>query len=242
MNASSERSQIRTQFCACVKTLRFTRTVRVYTSARQTRRRESQAMPQADMFQQIRTQFERNPPLTFTKGHAKVLARNDEHFITELPEKWRVDYERRNGHHHTGFFAHNHLPYRTFGKLKHTDVYDLIADHLGVTITRHSKVGQPHPLPCYIQTWCYIHALLPIYLLSTFSLQAYHLSRLFHEHESSGDAYDPHHTDTLVSQLTTHPLALHHHQSCAQPTTNQSGHVSNASQTIFYKKGRRQIA
>ncbi len=67
----------------------------------------------------------------------QVLARDDNYFITELPEKWRVDYDRRAGHENTGYFSCNYLPYVTFDNLKHTDVYDLIGDHLGIVVQNH---------------------------------------------------------------------------------------------------------
>lgn len=99
-------------------------------------------MPQqGDVFHQIRTQFDDGLPSLPARPDRKVLARNDAHFITELPEKWRIDYDRRNGHRNTGLFAHSHIPYRTFGNLKHTDAYDLVSDHLGVTITKQAKVS-----------------------------------------------------------------------------------------------------
>ena len=104
-------------------------------------------MPQVDLFHQIRTKFERSPPSPVAKRHEKVLARNQASFVTELPDKWRVDYERRNGHRHTGFFAYSHVPYRSFGNLKYTDGHDLLADHLRVTITRHHKVSPSHSHP-----------------------------------------------------------------------------------------------
>jgi len=97
-------------------------------------------MPQLDIFQQIRTQFEKSSPPVVAKRHEKVLARNQASFVSELPDKWRVDYERRNRHRHTGYFAYSHIPYRSFGNLKYTDGHDLLADHLGVTFTRHHKV------------------------------------------------------------------------------------------------------
>ena len=48
-----------------------------------------------------------------------------------------MDYDRRVGHHLTGYFAHNHIPYVTFANLKHTDVYDLIGDNLDITMQKH---------------------------------------------------------------------------------------------------------
>lgn len=110
-------------------------------------------MPQADVFQQIRTQFQEKAyrPLS-TGDRTKVLARNDVHFISELPNKWRADYERRQGHRHTGFFAYNHLPYKTFGDLKHTDVYDLMGDRLGITVTKQHAYSHVRAPPIFLQT------------------------------------------------------------------------------------------
>lgn len=65
------------------------------------------------------------------------MARDQKWFITELLDKWRVDYERRKLHHHTGYFALNHIPYKTFANLRFTDVYDLLGEHLGIMMNRH---------------------------------------------------------------------------------------------------------
>lgn len=96
-------------------------------------------MPQADMFHQIRSQYERSLESRLRREHGdprKVLARSEESFVTELPDKWRVDYERRRGHSHSGLYALANVPYKTFGNLKHTDAYDLLCDHLDVSIGR----------------------------------------------------------------------------------------------------------
>lgn len=110
-----------------------------------------------EVFQHVREQYESKPPprKEFGPGHAKVgqirtyryiivcvpwfqvVARNEKWFITELPEKWRQDYERRKRHRHTGYFACNHVPYKTFANLRHTDVYDLLGDHLGILMSKH---------------------------------------------------------------------------------------------------------
>lgn len=117
-------------------------------------RRPWSIMPQADLFQQIRTQFQEKTyrPLS-TVGRTKVLARSDVHFISELPNKWRVDYERRQDHKHTGFFAYNHLPYKTFGNLKHTDVYDLMGDRLGMTVTKQHAYSHVRAPPIFLHAW-----------------------------------------------------------------------------------------
>ena len=94
-------------------------------------------MPLTEAFAQIRAQFEDKPLPVEAERHNKVITRNNECFITELPEKWRLDYERRRHHDHTGYFAYNYIPYRTFANLKHTDVCDLISDHLDVRIRKH---------------------------------------------------------------------------------------------------------
>ncbi|XP_064381945.1 uncharacterized protein LOC135330904 [Halichondria panicea] len=96
-------------------------------------------MSLSDVFVQIRNKFDKNghPSEVHGPGHRKVLARDDNYFITELPEKWRVDYDRRAGHENTGYFSCNYLPYVTFDNLKHTDVYDLIGDHLGIVVQNH---------------------------------------------------------------------------------------------------------
>lgn len=89
----------------------------------------------------------------------QVLARNDACFITELPNKWHVDYDRRSKHQHTGFFAYNHVPYRTFGNLRHTDVYDLIGDKLGIVVQKHWHYMQvDHNMQLHIVYVCdHIH-------------------------------------------------------------------------------------
>ena len=108
-------------------------------------------MPQADVFQQIQSQFERKSPRPFCHGsRTKVLARNDVHFISDLPDKWLVDYERRQGHRHSGFFAYNHLPYKTFGNLKHTDVYDLIGEQLEIAISKHHAYSHVRAPPTFL--------------------------------------------------------------------------------------------
>lgn len=53
-----------------------------------------------------------------------------------------MDYERRKLHHHTGYFALNHVPYKTFANLKHTDVYDLLGDHLEILMNRQYAFAQ----------------------------------------------------------------------------------------------------
>lgn len=107
------------------------------------RLRTSAAMPQADMFHQVRSQYERSMEsrlrhrLTHEHGDPrKVLARSEESFITELPDKWRIDYDRRKGHSHTGLYALANVPYKSFGNLKHTDAYDLLCEHLDVSVGR----------------------------------------------------------------------------------------------------------
>ena len=64
------------------------------------------------------------------------MARNEKWFVPEQLDRWRVISERRKQLHHTGHSALNYLPYRTFGNLKHTDVYDLLGDHLGILMNK----------------------------------------------------------------------------------------------------------
>lgn len=100
-------------------------------------------MPQANAFQQIRSQFEKNPlpPSVETDGEhgGKVIARNREWFVSEKPEKSQEDYERRAGHRRSGFFALPHVPYRPFAGLKYTDAYNLIEEQLNVSVPLVSK-------------------------------------------------------------------------------------------------------
>ncbi len=116
-------------------------------------------MPHVDILQQVRTQFERNPLPPSRGRRTKVLARSGTEFISDLPDKWRVDYDRRNQHLHTGFFAYNHVPYRSFGNLKYTDPYDLIRDSLGVSVAKYpGKVSgsSTHLYLCnaVVLRWC----------------------------------------------------------------------------------------
>ena len=151
-------------------------------------------MPQADVFQQIRSQFERKtlPPLcpggcTCTK----VLARNDVHFISDLPDKWLVDYERRQGHRHTGFFAYNHLPYKTFANLKHTDVYDLIGEQLGVAITKHQAYSHVRAPPTFSE--CHTVSNSDLFFARVcLILQAFSRHHFIQDHEEDcSNACDP---------------------------------------------------
>ena len=89
----------------------------------------------------------------------QVVARDEKWFITELLDKWKVDYERRKRHHHTGYFALNHVPYKTFANLKHTDVYDLLGHHLGILMNRQYA---------FMQVSLYQKQSLPITLLIVF--------------------------------------------------------------------------
>ena len=56
-----------------------------------------------------------------------------------------MDYERRKFHHHTGYFALNYLPYKSFANLKHIDVYDLLGQHLGILVNRQYAFMQVSP-------------------------------------------------------------------------------------------------
>ena len=89
----------------------------------------------------------------------QVVARDEKWFITELLDKWKVDYERRKRHHHTGYFALNYIPYKTFASLKHTDAYDLLGDHLGILMNRQYA---------FMQVSLYQKQSLPITLLIVF--------------------------------------------------------------------------
>ena len=106
-------------------------------------------MPLVDVFQQIRSQLESKPPTPDKppllgrqeNDDAKVLARNEECYVSEMPFKSCIDYERRAGHSQTGFFSLSHLPYRPFGGFKHADPYNLIEEYFGVSIPRILRGG-----------------------------------------------------------------------------------------------------
>lgn len=109
-------------------------------------------MPQTDVFQQIRSQFERNPfPPSGERGAVqggKVIARNRDWFVSEKPEKSREDYERRAGHRRSGFFALPHVPYKPFAGLKHTEAYNLIEDQLKVSAPLVSRAHRANTKVC----------------------------------------------------------------------------------------------
>ena len=103
-------------------------------------------MPLSDVFQQIRSQFEskiapnfdnKTSPLGLAgSDNGKVLARNTESYVSEMPLKSRIDRQRRAGHSQTGLFSLSYVPYRSFGGFKHVDPYPLIEENLGVSIPR----------------------------------------------------------------------------------------------------------
>ncbi len=66
-----------------------------------------------------------------------MLSRNNEYFTTDLPERWRLNYNRRLGHKKTGYFSKNNAPYVTFDNLKYTDVYDLVEENLDIVMQEH---------------------------------------------------------------------------------------------------------
>lgn len=66
----------------------------------------------------------------------KVLARDDKWFITDLPGKWKVDYERRKEQYKTGYFSSINAPYKAFANYKNAEVSELLDDALSLNLTK----------------------------------------------------------------------------------------------------------
>lgn len=67
---------------------------------------------------------------------SKVLARDDKWFITELPGKWKLDYERRKEQYKTGYFSSINIPYKTFASYKNVGVSELLEDALSLNLVK----------------------------------------------------------------------------------------------------------
>lgn len=97
-------------------------------------------MPQPDTLSSIRALLEdqNQSAQKILQGDAaaKVITRNHDSFLTERPEKSKLDYQRRTGHRHTGFNSLTHVPYRPFADLKHTDAHSLITESMGLPSQR----------------------------------------------------------------------------------------------------------
>ena len=68
--------------------------------------------------------------------YLQVLARDEKWFITELPGKWKLDYERRKEHCNTGYFSSINVPYKTFASYKNIGVCELLEDALSISLAR----------------------------------------------------------------------------------------------------------
>lgn len=91
-------------------------------------------MPLLETIQNLRSQYERGATLPPVRSYKRILARNNDFFISELSNTWQTNYERRKKNLSRGFFSANILPYKTCGELKHLDLYELIKEHLKIEI------------------------------------------------------------------------------------------------------------
>ena len=71
---------------------------------------------------------------------ATNLHRNDKWFITALPDKWRVDYERRKEQYKTGYFSSTSSPFKPFANFKSAEVIDILEDAFTINLSKHPTV------------------------------------------------------------------------------------------------------
>jgi len=73
-------------------------------------------MPLPDLFKQIREHYKTHP-LTIDKVDCgNVITRDETHFLSEDPDRWRKKYHRQCRDNTRGLFARNTVPYRALGK------------------------------------------------------------------------------------------------------------------------------
>lgn len=103
-------------------------------------------MPFNDGFRHLRNQIENSailcsPRLNYTHK-APVIARTDVAFLSEFPEHLLDSLARRKKHCGTGLFSPQHLPFKTFGNLKHTDTFEWVADYFDISPPKLSHLYQ----------------------------------------------------------------------------------------------------
>ena len=77
------------------------------------------------------------------------MTRNADWYLTDHPEKWKQDYERRKGPHDCGYFSAKGIPYKPFGNLRALSALDLVEEALSIPITRPYK----YRVSCHTHTF-----------------------------------------------------------------------------------------
>ena len=72
-------------------------------------------MPLPELFRQLREHYKTHP-LTIDKVDCgNVITRDETHFLTEDPERWRRKFRRQFRRNTRGLFARYNVPYKTLG-------------------------------------------------------------------------------------------------------------------------------
>ena len=72
-------------------------------------------MPLPELFRQLREHYKTHPLIVDKVDCGNVITRDETHFLTEDPERWRRKFRRKFRRKTRGLFARNNVPYRALG-------------------------------------------------------------------------------------------------------------------------------